>query len=233
MATKYRLLVFDWDGTLMDSTAKIIACLQRAILAVAMPERSPEQLRHVIGLGLREAFDTLYPDVEYGHIQQLITAYKMQYLHLDNTPASLFSGVDAMLETLHNQGYRLTIATGKGRNGLNKILQETGLTSRFEMTCCAEETASKPQPHMLYELMRETGVIADHMLMVGDTAFDLEMAKRAGVDAVAVKHGAHRPEQLIAWSPLTLLDHITDLVLWLDQHQLKSVQQSNNEVQIG
>lgn len=215
--TDYRLLVFDWDGTLMNSAEKITTCLQQAIFMAGMAERSQQALQQIIGLGLREAFDCLYPTEDEAVIQKLMSAYREQYLHLDRTPVSLFNGVAAMLAILKDRRYRMAIATGKGRNGLNKVLHETGLKSFFAITRCAEETSSKPDTRMLCEIMQEAGVAKESVLMIGDTTFDLEMARRAGVDALGVKHGVHSVDQLNTWAPLAILDHVTHLLSWLDR----------------
>ena len=215
----YSVLVFDWDGTLMDSAARIVDSLSFAIKQAELPAREAPQLRHIIGLGLNEAVDHLYPDgIDEKKRQVLIQCYRHQFIEANNTPAPLFAGVPEMLETFSRQGYQLAIATGKSRAGLNRTLIKTGLQALFPVSRCADESGSKPHPAMLIEILGEYDFDASQALMVGDTEFDIEMAHRAGVDAVAVTHGAHSKEQLVKAQPLAILDQINQLPLWLNHN---------------
>lgn len=212
----YKLLIFDWDGTLMDSLAKIVACLHVAVARAGLQPRTDDQLRHIVGLGIHEAVDYLYPEGLLPEARRLVVeTYRHQFLYADRTPAQLFEGVEAMLETLMIQGYYLAIATGKSRAGLDQVLTELDLRKHFHTSRCADETCSKPDPRMLIEILADLGVEPSRALMVGDTEFDIQMAKLAGVDAVAVGHGAHTRRQLLAASPLALLENVTNLLLWL------------------
>jgi len=212
----YKLLIFDWDGTLMDSLAKIVACLHAAVVRAGLPPRTDAQLRHIIGLGIHEAIDYLFPEGLFPETRQLVVeTYRHQFLYADMTPARLFDGVEAMLDTLSARGYYLAIATGKSRSGLDLLLRELGLSHRFHTSRCADETCSKPDPRMLIEILSELDVEPGQALMIGDTEFDVQMAKYAGVDAVAVSHGAHTRQQLLAASPLALLENVTNLLSWL------------------
>lgn len=218
----YDLLIFDWDGTLMDSTTRIVACLREGIRQAGLPARDDNQLRHIIGLGLREAVDFLYPGtMNNGLKQRMMDVYRHQFMHANTTPSALFEGVEAMLDALEKQGYLLAVATGKTRHGLNSVLQELGMESRFHSSRCADETKSKPDPCMLLEILGDLDVEQGRALMIGDTQFDIEMAHNAGVAAVAVAQGAHTQDKLQQKSPMVILERVTYLLSWL---QLQSEQ---------
>ena len=210
----YQLIVFDWDGTLMDSAQKIVDCMRLAIQKSALPERSDAQIRHIIGLGMNEAIEYLYPQQQLD-VKRLVAQYRDEFVRLNQTPSPLYAGVLDMLDALEAHGYWIAVATGKSRSGLSHILQEMGMQQRFHATKTADETASKPNPLMLQELMAECGYAADQVLMVGDTEFDLQMAHAAGVDVIAVKGGAHPEEHLRKFSPLAVLDTVADLLDFL------------------
>ena len=210
----YKLIVFDWDGTLMDSAQKIVDCMHVAIQKSGLPQRSDAQIRHIIGLGMHEAIEHLFPD-QVIDVKRLVAEYRDQFVSINQTVSPLYGGVTEMLDILEEQGYWLAVATGKSRSGLNHVLQEMGMQQRFHGTKTADETASKPNPLMLQELMAECGYAAEQVLMVGDTEFDLLMAQAAGVDVVAVKGGAHSEEHLRNFSPLAVLDTAADLLDFL------------------
>lgn len=210
-----QLLVFDWDGTLMDSQARIVNCLRTAIDEVGKEKRSDEQLSNVIGLGFREALLSLYPDDDDSFHKGLIDVYRHYFLSADKTPSVLFEGVLDMLENLNDQGYYLAIATGKGRHGLDIALNESGAGHFFHASRCADETRSKPHPQMLEELIEYFGVEADHTLMIGDTEYDLEMANNANVDGVGVSYGAHAEQRILDCKPIACVRSAQDLHSWL------------------
>jgi phosphoglycolate phosphatase len=214
-AEGYRLVVFDWDGTLIDSEARIVACMAAAIADVGLPQRPPAALRNVIGLGLREALTTLFPDGDPEAHQHLTERYRHHFLFANPTPSAPFPGSLATLEWLAGQGYHLAVATGKGRTGLDKALKETGFGRFFAATRSADETASKPDPLMLREIMAELEVPPSQTLMVGDTEYDLAMARNAGTDALGVSYGVHERRRLLALGPRALLDDIAELPAWL------------------
>jgi phosphoglycolate phosphatase len=214
MASRYPLIVFDWDGTLVDSAAHIVGAMQDAITTMGLPSRSAGEVRHIIGLGLIEAIAQLYPDGEMASHQILADHYKANFLS-GRYRSALFPGVELLLASLQRQGYRLAVATGKSRRGLERALDEFGLRSYFAATRCADETVSKPHPQMLHELIDEMGVSPGDVLMVGDTEFDLQMAINAGVDAVAVSCGAHPVEHLENFAPKVILDAVDQLEFWL------------------
>lgn len=209
-----KLLVFDWDGTLMDSEAQIVACMQAGITDLNLDPRSAAEIRNIIGLGLREAVTALYPEADTGLIRALADRYREHWLACDQ-PSLLFPGVEATLRLLKEEGFRLAVATGKGRHGLDKVLRETGLAALFDATRCADETFSKPHPLMLEQIMGELRCMPAQTIMIGDTEYDMEMARNAQAHAVAVSYGVHEWPRLQRHEPLTCLDHITELGDWL------------------
>lgn len=191
------LVVFDWDGTLMDSAARIVAAVQAGIEATGLPAREDGTIRGIIGLGLDEAVARLYPDATPEARGRLVRSYRKSFVRAAaEQPADLFPGVRETLARLEDAGYLLGVATGKSRSGLRRELAESGIGGHFVATRTADECGSKPHPRMLEELIDFCGVTRDTTLMVGDTLFDLEMAANARVDAVAVSWGVHEPESL-------------------------------------
>lgn len=215
MKNSFKLLVFDWDGTLMDSEARIVACIGAAIDDLGLPERDTEAMRNVIGLGLAEAIDTLYPGGGPELQRRLSERYRHHFLVANTTPSQLFPGAAETLRGFSKQGYLLAVATGKGRQGLDKALTETGLGELFHATRCADETFSKPHPQMLLEIMDELGTEPADTLMVGDTEYDMLLAKNANASALAVSYGVHATERLLQHGPLGCIDAITELTPWL------------------
>jgi phosphoglycolate phosphatase len=213
--TAYRLLVFDWDGTLMDSVARIVSSMQAAFRELGLTVPGAAAVRNVIGLGLSEAIAVLLPSVEEELLWRVASHYRQHFLDTDATPTSLFPGVEDALRHLRSSGYLLGVATGKGREGLNRALAETGLPPYFQATRCADETRSKPHPQMLFELMAELAVAAEHTLMIGDSEYDMAMAANAGVDALAVCYGVHDANRLNQHKPLACLESIGELPAWL------------------
>ncbi len=211
-----RLIVFDWDGTLMDSQARIVACLRAAIRETGLEPRSEEQLRNIIGLGLREALMALYPDADEAAWDALVYHYRRHFLELDDTPSVLFDGAAELVRRLHDQGHFLAVATGKGRQGLNRVLEETGLASCFHATRCADESRSKPHPAMLLEILDVLGIAPEDALMIGDTEYDLLMARNAGVAALGVTYGVHDRARLQACQPLDCVDSLPAVGRWLE-----------------
>ncbi len=207
----YRLIIFDWDGTLVDSIQRIVSSLQhaaRSALAVAISER---QARDVIGLGLKEAMQQLLPRRRDDEVQRAIDAYKRHYLYLNQVEAPLFRGVLPFLQNLADDGYRLAIATGKSRQGLAHAFREHPVETFFSAVRCASDYRSKPHPEMVDSIRDELGVARRHTLLVGDSIHDLQMARNAGVDGVGVTHGVHDFATLSALRPLYCLDDVTKL----------------------
>ncbi|WP_243640701.1 HAD-IA family hydrolase [Thiogranum longum] len=214
-----QLIVFDWDGTLMDSETQIVHALQASIQDMALEERSIDECRNIIGLGLHEAIETLYPGREEDFAARFVERYRHHWFS-DTQHSDLFPGSRETLTLLKDAGFMLGVATGKGRIGLDRVLADTGLGNLFSVTRCSDETRSKPHPQMLNEILQETGIEARHALMVGDTEYDLKMANEAGIGPVAVNYGVHAPERLLQHNPLVCLDTITELVDWLAEQQL-------------
>jgi phosphoglycolate phosphatase len=214
---QFDLIVFDWDGTLMDSTVAIVKCIQAAARDVGLPVPSDEAAAHVIGLALPEAMQAAVPDMAPAMYPRMVERYRYHFLTKDHELV-LFKGVREMLNELSQQGYFLAVATGKSRVGLNRALNAAGLLSLFDATRCADETFSKPHPAMLQELTRELGQDMRRTVMIGDTTHDLLMAKNAGAAAIAVEYGAHPVDQLQACRPLYSAKTAVELHAWLAEY---------------
>lgn len=216
-ARQFDLIAFDWDGTLFDSTALITRCIQRAVVDVGGALPSDRDASYVIGMGLMQALAHAAPDVPAERYPELGARYRHHYLaHKDDL--SLFDGVLALLTELKQRQHCLTVATGKSRRGLDDALQTAELKGMFEGSRTADETAGKPHPRMLLELMSEFGVSPQRTLMVGDTTHDLQMARNAGCASVAVSYGAHEPEAFHALQPLFIAHSVSELQTWLRKH---------------
>ncbi|WP_018872534.1 HAD family hydrolase [Thioalkalivibrio sp. ALJ16] len=200
-----RLVVFDWDGTLMDSPLRIVHCLQRAAEALGVEVRDEAALRNIIGLGVDAAVRELYPEADAAFVHRFATAYRACYLEAgDAPPTPLYPGVARLLDWLDAREVLLAVATSKSRRGLDQALEVTGLGARFVATATGDEHPSKPHPAMLEHVMERAGVERTRTRMVGDSVYDLQMARHAGVPAVAVTHGVHSRDRLRAEAPLAL-----------------------------
>lgn len=215
MAKRFELLVFDWDGTLFDSTGAIVRALQASCRDVGLPEPSDERASHVIGLGLSEALRHAAPDLTEDCLPLLIERYRYHYLSFDQD-IRLFAGAAELVEELHASGFLLAVATGKSRRGLDRAFSSSGLGRFFSASRCADECFSKPHPQMLEELMAEFCVAKDKTLMIGDTTHDMQMAANAGVAGLAVSYGAHPAETLNDLKPLACLQDVEELGRWLN-----------------
>ncbi len=213
-------IVFDWDGTLMDSVGRIVHCLQRARADLGADPRSDDQMRDIIGLGVREATLTLYPGVDDGFVAAFTQAYRRYYLEIDVTPTPLFDEAEAVLSELAARGYLLGIATGKSRRGLDEALATTGLARFFDATATADEHPSKPHPGMLEHVLGRLGVAPDDAVMVGDSVYDLEMANNLAVRGIGVTHGVHDAARLQSCRPAALIETLSELpaLLSLGKH---------------
>lgn len=218
MSIPYQLLIFDWDGTLMDSASHITSCVQAAIRELDLEPRSDTEIRNIIGLGLEEAITGLYAEADEVFIQRMADVFREHFLYKNKTPSPLFEGVGDVLESLKSDGYHLAIATGKSRRGLDKVLQDTGLGVFFPITRCADETFSKPHPQMLDEILTDYNMHAADAIMIGDSEYDLLMAKNAKMDALAVSYGVHEIQRLLSHSPTGYVDDVRDI-----PHRLKSM----------
>ena len=216
-ARQYDLVVFDWDGTLSDSTSVIVRCIQAAVLDVGGVKPSDDAASYVIGLGLMQALAHAAPDVPAHKYPELGARYRHHYLaHQDDI--SLFDGVLDLLAELKGRGHQLAVATGKSRRGLADALQAVELKGVFAGSRTADETAGKPDPRMLHELMREFDVPAERVLMIGDTTHDLQMALNAGCASVAVSYGAHEAQSLLPLQPRTIVHSVAQLRDWLSHN---------------
>ncbi|ARV20736.1 5'-nucleotidase [Curvibacter sp. AEP1-3] len=211
---RFDLIAFDWDGTLFDSTALITRCIQLAVKDVGGTVPSDKDAAYVIGMGLMQALAHAAPDVPPEKYPQLGARYKHHY-SVHQNDITLFAGVLEMLDRLKTRQHLLTVATGKSRSGLNEALRDVNLQGIFDGSRTADETAGKPHPLMLQELMMEFGVAADRVLMIGDTTHDLQMAVNAGCASVAVSYGAHEPDSFAALGPLTIAHSVAELDTWL------------------
>ncbi len=214
---RFDLIVFDWDGTLMDSTPAITRSIQLACRDLGLPVPDDAHASHVIGLGLRDALEYAVPTLDPADYGKLAERYRFHYLSRDSQLV-LFPGVREMLAALRNENYLLAVATGKSRVGLQRALEATGLIGVFDNTRCADETFSKPHPAMLLELTRDLGMDVERTLMIGDTTHDLQMAANAGASGVAVTYGAHPVDVLHTLTPLYCAESVPDLHHWLSQH---------------
>jgi phosphoglycolate phosphatase len=217
MTAVYKVLVFDWDGTLIDSEAKIIATVDAVTDELALPRLGAQKIRNIIGLGLPEAIEALFPGSTMTLQQQIVDRYRAHFLGSDSGSSQLFQGVVETLALLKSEGYLLAVATGKSRKGLARDLATTGLQDFFAVTRCADETASKPDPQMLQEIMYELDVLPQETVMIGDTEYDMAMARSAGTPAVAVSYGMHECIRLLQYQPLACLDSIGELISWLQR----------------
>lgn len=209
------LFIFDWDGTLIDSKEKITTAMQLAAEDLGWEPLVDALIHNIIGPGLPEAIHSLYPALSPNDRQLLRDAYSARFLALDEAqPSVFFPRVEETLVHLKRQGHSLAVATGKSRKGLDRIFGVMGLNSFFHSTRCADETASKPNPLMLTELLVEFGADAHDAVMVGDTEYDLEMARRIGMPRIAVSYGAHHISRLHAYDPALCLDQFADLLAW-------------------
>jgi phosphoglycolate phosphatase len=217
VAKRFDLLVFDWDGTLMDSAAHIASALQAAFRDLGLEVPSTTAARHVIGLGLEDAMMYLNPALDRRRYQEIAERYRLHFLAGD-ADIELFPAVAHGILTLHQEGYLMAVATGKSRRGLDRSLMATGLVSYFHASRCADESFSKPHPDMLQFVMRTLGTVPERTLMIGDTTHDLQMAQNAGVAAVALCHGAHALDDLQRMNPLACVNRFEDLLQWLKQN---------------
>lgn len=209
---KYDLVIFDWDGTVMDSTGRIVSCMHAAARDLALPALADDQVCGIIGLGLPEAISSLYPVLDTAGVEQMRDRYAFHFIEAESTPSALYPGAEEVLTQLRGQRLKLAVATGKSRKGLQRVWGNTGLERYFHASRCADESGSKPQPHMVLELLDELAVAPERAVVVGDTSFDLDMARNAGVDRIAVSYGAHPLDRLLPCEPLAVIDRLNDLL---------------------
>jgi phosphoglycolate phosphatase len=216
---RLKLLVFDWDGTLIDSIERIVTSLQHASRAVCDADLSEDRARSVIGLGLQEAIERLFPQLDALAVESVAASYRQNFLYDSEVPEVLFDGVEELLQRLVADDYTLAIATGKSRTGLDRAMQNHHLGEYFVTTRCADESRSKPHPEMLNSILHELDTCTNNAVMIGDSEHDMLMAGNAGVDAIGVTHGVEAAESLLVHNPLTCLDNITDLYEFLSHNK--------------
>ncbi len=211
MNKKYDLIIFDWDGTIIDSQAHIVSCMQNAIADQQLPVPETWAIRHIIGLSLPRAIETLFPDLDGIKVEQVADSYRQHFFADSEQASELFRGAAEVIQDLHAQGYYLAVATGKGRSGLDIALQKTGLQPYFHITRCADETRSKPDPLMLDEILTDLDLDSSRAVMVGDTCYDMDMAHNIKMDSIAVTYGMHDQQLLENSHPTHFIDSIEQI----------------------
>ncbi|MGY2292215.1 HAD-IA family hydrolase [Pseudomonas sp. SDO528_S397] len=213
----YKLLIFDWDGTLCDSIGRIVESMHTASTRAGFALCDDLAIKGIIGLALPEAIRTLYPQIGDAELVAFRQYYADHYMALDAQPSPLFEGVVQTMDAFRAEGYYLAVATGKARRGLDRVLKAHGWADYFDATRAADETAGKPHPLMLEQILAHCGVSAREALMVGDASFDLMMARNAGMDSVAVSYGAQSAQALQAYEPRLTIDRFSQLQAWLSR----------------
>nr|WP_217505731.1 HAD-IA family hydrolase [Pseudomonas corrugata] len=211
-------MIFDWDGTLANSIGRIVESMHVASDRTGFARRDDFAVKGIIGLGLPEAIRSLYPDIDDEALVVFRQHYAEHYIALEAEPSPLFEGVADTLEALRAEGYHLAVATGKARRGLDRVLKAHGWEDYFDITRAADETASKPHPLMLEQILAHCEVRPERALMIGDSSFDLQMARNAGMGSVAVSYGAQTIEALRAFEPRLAIDRFPELHAWLSRH---------------
>lgn len=208
---RYQLIIFDWDGTLMDSIERIVSSVQAAAKSCLLNVPDNSQVSDIIGLSLPQAMKTLFPNINASDTAKLIEQYKYQFIEVNDTPMPLFTDTIPLLNALTQNNKILAIATGKGREGLQRVLNQTNTGHYFQASRCAGEASSKPSPEMLLSLLEQLQIAKDRALMIGDSKYDLQMAKTAGIDSIGVTFGVHSRSQLSQYQPKATVDSLTEL----------------------
>ncbi|MEH6444415.1 MAG: HAD-IA family hydrolase [Oceanospirillaceae bacterium] len=211
-----KLIIFDWDGTIMDSSARIVSSMQNASESLSLSVPSALAVRNIIGLSLDVAIPQIVPSISDADIKRLTQAYSKHYVELDQTPTYLYEGVEDTLTNLKNKGYMLAIATGKSRKGLDRVLAQTQLDKLIDIPKGADEANSKPDPLMLIQILEQANIKVHDAIMIGDTSYDLEMAQRAQMPSIGVSYGMHETTLLKKYSPLVIVDRFPQIEEWLD-----------------
>ncbi|MCD8548431.1 MAG: HAD-IA family hydrolase [Aeromonadaceae bacterium] len=209
---RFELVIFDWDGTLMDSVGRIVSSMQSAAIQVGRAVPKADAVRNIVGLSLQQALPRLFGPLDEPAYQQLLQAYRQQYVHDDPTPTPLFSGVALTLQQLAERGHLLAVATGKARAGLDRVLAETGFSQLFHASRGADEARSKPDPLMLEQLLAQLNVPLEQAVMVGDSSYDMEMAANLGMARIGVDWGVHDVSTLERFAPLAVISSMDELL---------------------
>ncbi|WP_250657952.1 HAD-IA family hydrolase [Alkalimarinus coralli] len=212
---RYKAIAFDWDGTLVDSIDHIVGSMKGAAERMSLAARANQDIRNIIGLGMKEAIRTLYSDMSDSDIDLFRQHYSDVFFSTEVGRKDLFPNADELLGELNTRGLRLAVATGKSRRGLDIALKTTGLKKHFSVERCADESRSKPHPLMLNQIMATLDIQPEDMLMVGDTDYDMDMAQRAGVDRLGVSFGAQPVERLECYRPVGIIDDLGDLMHYI------------------
>ncbi|WP_218352932.1 HAD family hydrolase [Alteromonas lipotrueiana] len=211
----YKLVIFDWDGTLMDSVGKIVECMQQAAAQCGEPVPSAEQVGNIIGISLHPAVAQLFGLKDEQKIESIVAAYKTAYVTKDQRPCPMFEGATQLLKALHSNGRQLAVATGKARRGLDRAWQHTATGDYFVASRTACDAQSKPSSDMLQQLLSETGVAVDEAVMIGDTVYDMQMAQQLGMDRIGVTYGVHDSQQLNNHMPVAVVNSVPELHRYL------------------
>lgn len=211
---KYSFVIFDWDGTLMDSTGRIVSSMQAAAQIHGLSVPSTEKIKSTIGLSMKGVMDSIFPNMEQSIEEDFFKTYRDQYVEHNDTPSPLFPGSLDLLNWLKSKDVLLGVATGKARHGLKRVLDMTELTDFFDFTICADEAESKPHPEMIYHLLKESQVKPEQALLLGDSIHDLKMAENAQIDSIGVTSGASQHNELNQHNPVTILDSVCYLKSW-------------------
>ncbi|EKE86943.1 HAD-IIIA family hydrolase [Idiomarina xiamenensis] len=209
---KYDLIIFDWDGTLMNSVARIVSAMQNTAQQLQLPIPSTVAVRDIIGLSLAPAYERLFGQQAAPLYDQFLVHYRDEYVDNNVTPSPLFDDTLLTLQQLQQRGHQLAVATGKARRGLDRVWQETAIGHLFVSSRCADESQSKPHPQMLHDILQETGVEAQRAVMVGDSIYDMQMAANAGMDCIGVSFGVHDKARLSEHQPIAVLDRLSDIL---------------------
>lgn len=205
---KYKLIIFDWDGTLMDSIDKIVLCMQAAAKQENQLIPSAQNIKNIVGLSLQTAMEKLFPSLSLSAQMLLVDAYRYQYNQHHHVETPFYHGISNMLNNLKLQGYILAVATVKGRNGLNRMMEITNTAHLFSATVCADEANSKPDPLMITLLLERLNITPDQAIMIGDSSYDLDMAKNADIKSIGVSYGVHDAMTLKLSNPIVILDSL-------------------------
>jgi len=211
----YQLIIFDWDGTLMDSAQKISNCIRAAARELNIQEPNDQQAKSIIGLSLHEGMRILFADHDEASINRIVEAYKYHFVTNDKTEQAMFQGVEHGLDRLTERGALLAVATGKARRGMRRVFDQVELEHHFVVTRCADETRSKPHPQMLHEILDFTAIDPQKSIMVGDTTYDMDMASNAGIHGLGASYGVHSAASLNHAKAVNVLDSFTEIVEWL------------------
>ncbi|MGB1297892.1 MAG: HAD-IA family hydrolase [Psychrobium sp.] len=215
-SSELKLVIFDWDGTVMDSVAKIVDAMQMAAKREGLPVPSDAQVKDIIGLSLLPALTQLFGKLNQDQIDDMAQFYKDAYLELDKKPSPLFDGITEVFESLATRNIKIAVATGKSRIGLNRLIEQTGLGHFFCDSMTADEAESKPHPQMIEDIITRQGVEKSQVFMIGDSILDLTMANNANVKALGVSYGAHDKIRLLAVNPVAVVDEAKSLLAYLN-----------------